>query len=76
MVTITLNAYLNKIGYKGSLRELAGAIDYNREKLRRFASNEMKMYPNDLINSLCNYFQCEISDFMAYVEDDNSKELD
>ena len=69
MIKVTLNEHLEKIGYSSSLRELADSIGYNREKLRRFAANEMKMYPSDLLNDLCEYLDCGLTDLIIYHDD-------
>ena len=66
MIRVTLNEYLHKHSYAGSLRDLADEINHNREKVRRFASNEMKLYPEDLLSDLCDYFNCNVEDLLKY----------
>lgn len=66
MITVILNDYLHKRSYEGSLRELADQIGHNREKVRRFASNEMKLYPEDLLSDLCDFLNCNLEDILRH----------
>ncbi|WP_445678316.1 helix-turn-helix domain-containing protein [Psychrobacillus sp. FSL H8-0487] len=70
MITVTLNDYLHKISYEGSLRELADQIGHNREKVRRFASNEMKLYPEELLSDLCDFLKCNLEDILRHKPND------
>lgn len=50
-----------------SLREVARDTVGERsfESIRRLAANETSRYSRDLLEKLCDYFDCEISDILV-----------
>jgi len=47
-----------------SIRKLAEAIDYRFETVRQLYNDDTKHYPKDLLEKLCDYFGCEVSDIL------------
>lgn len=47
-----------------SIRQVARDIDYQFETVRKMYNDEMKHFPRDLLNKLCDYFNCNIKDLL------------
>lgn len=43
----------------------------SRYTLRRIANNELKNYPSDVVQTLCNYFDCQPGDLLYIDESEN-----
>lgn len=69
MIQVRLDRLMKEKGYTGSLRSLAIDINDDRERIRRFAANEMTKVPLDLIDKLCDFFDCEINELLIRVKD-------
>ena len=55
-----------------SIRQVAKEIDYRFESVRQMYNDESKQFPRDLLDRLCTYFSCSISDLLEYVEDERT----
>jgi len=56
-------------GYPSSLRELAKEIEVNRERLRTFASNNTPSLSVEVMDKICNYYDCSISELLVHLKD-------
>ncbi|WP_028559792.1 helix-turn-helix domain-containing protein [Paenibacillus pinihumi] len=52
-----------------SVREIARAIDYRFESVRKMYNNEMERYPRDLLEKLCGYFNVTPAELLVSVDD-------
>ena len=47
-----------------SIRQLSEEIDHGFETVRKMYNDELKHFPRDLLDKLCNYFECEPGDLI------------
>jgi DNA-binding Xre family transcriptional regulator len=47
-----------------SLRQFAEVINEDREKVRRFAANDFRKLSVELVEKLCEYFDCGIEELL------------
>lgn len=68
-IRVNVQALLDARGM--SLRQLAKDIDHDFEGVRRFANNTSTRYSRDLLEKLCDYFECGLTDIliMERIED-------
>lgn len=60
----------NLIDQKGiSIRQAARDIDYRFDSVRQMYNDEMKMYPRELLEKLCAYFDVGIADLLRYEDE-------
>lgn len=52
-----------------TLREIAEATDVHRNTLTRFANDRNYNAGLDVVDRLCRYFKCEVSDLLEFVDD-------
>lgn len=52
-----------------SIRKVAGDMDYRFETVRRMYNNDMKHYPEDLIDKLCTYLDVEVGELLEHKKD-------
>lgn len=50
-----------------SIRQLSEEIDHGFETVRKMYNDELKHFPKDLLDKLCNYFECEPGDLIKRV---------
>ena len=70
MVYVRLLELMAEKGYPSSLRELAKNIGENRERIRSFASNETPNLSVVVMNKICNYYNCSLSELIIHIKDD------
>lgn len=54
-----------------SIRKVAGDLDYRFETVRRMYNNDLKHYPEDLIDKLCSYLGVEVGELLEHKKDTN-----
>jgi len=59
-----------KDGKTVSITEVAKATGINRMTLSKIANKKGQSTVTDNLDKLCAYFECEISDLVEYVEDE------
>lgn len=64
MVKSNLKAILDSRGL--SIRKVAGDLDYRFETVRRMYNDDMKHYPEELIDKLCAYLDVSVGDLITY----------
>lgn len=52
-----------------SIRKVSGDLGYRFETVRRMYNNDMKHYPQDLIDKLCAYLDIRIGELLEYQKD-------
>lgn len=55
-------------GPKVSLRGLAEELGISRYTIYAFANNKLDDLPVDMLEKLCRYFQCGVSDLLVLVD--------
>ncbi|WP_233455085.1 helix-turn-helix domain-containing protein [Paenibacillus elgii] len=64
----------NLVDQKGiSIRQVARDIDYRFDSVRLLYNDEIKMYPRELLEKLCAYFDVGIEGLLRY-EDEKEPE--
>lgn len=60
-------------GRRVSLRSLAKELNISRYTIYALADNRLDQYPKEVIESLCNYFECNVGDLltMQYTPDES-----
>ncbi|MCG7406803.1 helix-turn-helix transcriptional regulator [Paenibacillus sp. ACRRX] len=51
-----------------SVRQIARDIDYRFESVRQLYNDESRQFPRDLLDKVCNYFHCDISELLVLTE--------
>ncbi|EJW14270.1 helix-turn-helix transcriptional regulator [Paenibacillus alvei] len=51
------------------IRQLARDIDYRYETVRQMYNDDLKQFPRDLLDKLCDYFDCDINELLILVEE-------
>jgi len=51
------------------IRQLARDIDYRFETVRQMYNDDSKQFPRDLLDKLCDYFDCDINELLILVEE-------
>ena len=64
MVKSNLKGILDSRGL--SIRKVAGDLDYRFETIRRMYNNDLKHYPEDLIDKLCTYLGVEVGELLVH----------
>lgn len=59
-----------------SIREVSREIDYRFESVRQMYNDEIKQYPRELLNKLCEYFNCSIKDLLVLDDGADIKTFD
>lgn len=55
-------------GKRITLRSIALDLDISRYTIYAFANNTLGEYPRDVIEKLCNYFNCNVGDLLTMVD--------
>lgn len=74
MIYIKLHELMAEKGYPSSLRKLSEELNISRERIRSFASNEKPSVSLEVINAICNYYDCDIGDLIVHEKDGPTKE--
>ena len=61
-------------GYPDSLRKLSEAVDINRERIRSLASNETPTLSLEVINAICDYYDCDVGSLIVRLKDKPKEE--
>ena len=67
MIRSNLKEILDSRGL--SIRKVAGDLDYRFETVRRMYNNDMKHYPQDLIDKLCSYLAIGVGELLEHKKD-------
>lgn len=67
MVKSNLKAILDSRGL--SIRKVAGDVGYRFETVRRMYNDDMKHYPEDLIDTLCTYLDVGVGELLEHKKD-------
>ncbi|EGW36432.1 helix-turn-helix transcriptional regulator [Desulfosporosinus sp. OT] len=67
MVKSNLKAIMDSRGL--SIRKVAGDLDYRFETVRRMYNDDMKHYPEDLIDKLCTYLDIGVGELLKHKKD-------
>ena len=51
-----------------SKRSLSKELNISRYTIYALADNDLDMYPRDAIETLCNYFKCDVGDLLTMRE--------
>lgn len=62
MVSSNLKSIVDSKGL--SIRKVANDLDYRFETVRRMYNDDMQHYPRNLLELLCEYLECDISDLL------------
>lgn len=49
-----------------SIRQLSQDIDYRFETVRKLYNNELKRYPDDLLDRICSYLDITLNDLFTH----------
>ncbi|OKP96836.1 helix-turn-helix transcriptional regulator [Paenibacillus sp. P46E] len=55
-----------------SIRQVAKDTDYRFETVRQMYNDESKHFPRDLLDKLCAYFECDISQLLVYEDNEEN----
>jgi DNA-binding Xre family transcriptional regulator len=55
-------------GRRVSKRSLAEELSISRYTIYALAENKLDQYPRDVIESLCNFFNCDVGDLLTMQE--------
>jgi DNA-binding Xre family transcriptional regulator len=47
-----------------TLKEIASALGVSRQTLDKYKKNQMEFVNLDVVQALCDYFKCDIADFL------------
>lgn len=67
MIKSNLKEILDSRGL--SIRKVAGDLNYRFETVRRMYNDDMKHYPEDLIDKLCMYLDIEVGELLEHKKD-------
>lgn len=67
MIKSNLKEILDSRGL--SIRKVAGDLGYRFETVRRMYNDDMKHYPEDLIDKLCSYLDIGVGDLLEHKKD-------
>ncbi|MGG0052822.1 helix-turn-helix domain-containing protein [Bacillus atrophaeus] len=69
MIKSNLKSLMNSLeseGKKISVRQLSNDIDHGFETVRKMYNDDMERFPRDLLDKLCNYFECSVDDLIKF----------
>ncbi len=52
------------------IKELSEQTGVSRQAIYNWMSGDVKAYYTDVINAFCKYFDCDVSDLLVYVPDE------
>lgn len=58
-----------------TIKKLAEEVNIDVNTLTRFANNKLKQIPVEVINIVCNYFDCEVGDLLQREKEVGPKRL-
>lgn len=70
MVKLTLDRYLNEHGI--TRYELAKRTEIKFQTIDRYYKNRVVRYDTYILDRICSALECEISDIIEYVKDEQS----
>ena len=70
MVKLTLDRYLNEHGI--TRYELAKLTEIKFQTIDRYYKNRVVRYDTYILDRICSALECEISDIIEYVKDEQS----
>ena len=72
MVKLTLDRYLNEHGI--TRYELAKRTEIKFQTIDRYYKNRVVRYDTYILDRICSALECEISDIIEYVKDEQSNQ--
>lgn len=73
MVRLTIDRYLDKRGI--TRYELAKRTDVKFQTIDRYYKNRVVRYDSYILDCICAALECDLSDIMEYVNDDEASAL-
>lgn len=73
MVRLTIDRYLDKRGI--TRYELAKRTDVKFQTIDRYYKNRVVRYDSYILDRICAVLECDLSDIMEYVNDDEASAL-
>ncbi len=73
MVRLTIDRYLDKRGI--TRYELAKRTDVKFQTIDRYYKNRVVRYDSYILDRICAALECDLSDIMEYVNDDEASAL-
>lgn len=58
-------------GRKVSIRQLSEDINHGFETVRKMYNDELKQFPKELLDKLCNYFDCEAGELIKFEKEED-----
>lgn len=59
------NQQPDRAGRKVTLRSLSKELSISRYTIYALANNDLEEYPRGVIESICNYFDCDVGDLLT-----------
>lgn len=57
-----------------SQADVANAVGLSRQAIHKWTRNEIKTYPADTLDKLCQFFDCQVGDILVYEAERKAKE--
>lgn len=67
-VLIAQRNQTQRVGRRVTLRSLSKELSISRYTIYALANNELDQYPKEVIEALCNYFDCDVGDLLTMRE--------
>jgi len=56
-------------------KQLANKIGIRQATISSICNNKIKQIPIDIVNNICNLFECQVSDVFIYVSDKKERRI-